>query len=66
MEIATGEVESFDVTARCGFITTEDASEDVFFRIKEGNSPFVEEGDEVRFRIVQTIDGLRAENVEPV
>jgi CspA family cold shock protein len=54
----------FNDTGGYGFISTEDADEDVFFHMEDIGGPDLEEGQDLEFEIVQADKGPRAKNVE--
>jgi CspA family cold shock protein len=55
---------TFNDTGGYGFISTEDADEDVFFHMEDIGGPDLEEGQDLEFEIVQADKGPRAKNVE--
>ena len=61
--MATGEVDFFNDTGGYGFISTEDADEDVFFHMEDVGGPDLEEGQEVEFEIEQAEKGPRAKEL---
>ncbi len=63
IEMAKGKVDFFNDTGGYGFITTEDADEDVFFHMEDVGGPDLEEGQEVEFDIEDAPKGPRATNV---
>jgi len=62
--MAQGTVDFFNDTGGYGFISTEDADEDVFFHMEDIGGPDLEEGQDLEFEIVQADKGPRAKNVE--
>ncbi len=62
--MANGTVDFFNDTGGYGFISTEDADEDVFFHMEDIGGPDLEEGQEVEFDIEQADKGPRATNLE--
>ena len=61
--MAKGEVDFFNDTGGYGFISTDDADEDVFFHMEDVGGPDLEEGQEVEFDIEEAEKGPRATNV---
>ena len=61
--MANGKVDFFNHTGGYGFISTEDADEDVFFHMEDVGGPDLEEGQEIDFDIEQAPKGPRATNV---
>src|SRR6056297_474817 len=61
--MANGKVDFFNDTGGYGFISTEDADEDVFFHMEDVGGPDLEEGQEVEFEIEQAPKGPRAKNL---
>jgi len=61
--MANGTVDFFNDTGGYGFITTEDADEDVFFHMEDVGGADLEEGQELEFDIEQAPKGPRATNV---
>ncbi|NUC72941.1 cold-shock protein [Haloterrigena sp. SYSU A558-1] len=61
--MANGKVDFFNDTGGYGFISTEDADEDVFFHMEGVGGPDLEEGQDVDFDIEQAPKGPRATNV---
>ncbi len=61
--MAKGEVDFFNDTGGYGFISTEDADDDVFFHMEDVGGPDLEEGTEIEFDIEQAPKGPRATNV---
>jgi CspA family cold shock protein len=58
-----GKVDFFNDTGGYGFISTEDADEDVFFHMEDVGGPDLEEGESIEFDIEQAPKGPRATNV---
>ncbi len=58
-----GKVDFFNHTGGYGFISTEDADEDVFFHMEDVGGPDLEEGQTIEFDIEQAPKGPRASNV---
>jgi CspA family cold shock protein len=61
--MAKGTVDFFNDTGGYGFISTEDADEDVFFHMEDIGGPDLEEDQELEFDIEQAPKGPRATNV---
>ena len=61
--MATGTVDFFNDTGGYGFISTEDADDDVFFHMEDVGGPDLEEGQDIEFDIEQAPKGPRATNV---
>ena len=61
--MAKGKVDFFNDTGGYGFISTDDADEDVFFHMEDVGGPDLEEGQEIEFDIEQAPKGPRATNV---
>jgi CspA family cold shock protein len=61
--MAEGKVDFFHDTGGYGFVTTEDADEDVFFHMEDVGGPDLEEGQNIEFDIEQAPKGPRATNV---
>jgi CspA family cold shock protein len=61
--MAKGKVDFFNDTGGYGFISTEDADEDVFFHMEDVGGPDLEEGQEIEFDIEDAPKGPRAKNV---
>ena len=61
--MATGTVDFFHDRKGYGFISTEDADEDVFFHMDDVSGEDLEEGQEVEFDIEQAPKGPRATNL---
>ena len=61
--MAKGNVDFFNDTGGYGFISTDDADEDVFFHMEDVGGPDLEEGEEIEFDIDQAPKGPRATNV---
>jgi CspA family cold shock protein len=61
--MAEGEVDFFNDTGGYGFISTEDADDDVFFHMEDVGGPDLEEGQAVEFEIEQAPKGPRATNL---
>jgi len=61
--MANGTVDFFNNTGGYGFISTEDADEDVFFHMEDVGGPDLEEGQDIEFDIEQAPKGPRATNV---
>ncbi|MFB6153129.1 MAG: cold-shock protein [Halodesulfurarchaeum sp.] len=64
--MATGTVDFFHSRKGYGFITTDDADDDVFFHMEDVGGPDLEEGQEVEFDIDDAPKGPRAVNVQRV
>ena len=62
--MANGTVDFFHDTGGYGFITTEDADEDVFFHMEDVGGADLKEGQDIDFDIEQAPKGPRATNVE--
>ena len=61
--MVNGKVDFFNDTGGYGFISTEDADDDVFFHMEDVGGPDLEEGQDVDFDIEQAPKGPRATNV---
>ncbi len=61
--MANGKVDFFNDTGGYGFISTEDADDDVFFHMEDVGGPDLEEGQDITFEIEQAPKGPRATNV---
>ncbi|GAB6879468.1 cold shock domain-containing protein [Halorubrum gandharaense] len=61
--MAEGEVDFFNDTGGYGFISTDDADEDVFFHMEDVGGPDLEEGEQIEFEIESSPKGPRAANV---
>jgi CspA family cold shock protein len=61
--MANGKVDFFNDTGGYGFISTEDADEDVFFHMEDVGGPDLEEGQDIDFDIEDAPKGPRATNV---
>ncbi len=61
--MAKGKVDFFNDTGGYGFISTEDADDDVFFHMEDVGGEDLEEGQEIEFDIEQAPKGPRATNV---
>ncbi len=61
--MAHGKVDFFNDTGGYGFISTDDADDDVFFHMEDVGGPDLEEGQEIEFDIEQAPKGPRATNV---
>ncbi|GAA0247805.1 hypothetical protein GCM10009000_074810 [Halobacterium noricense] len=61
--MAKGNVDFFNDTGGYGFISTEDADDDVFFHMEDVGGEDLEEGTEIEFDIEQAPKGPRATNV---
>jgi CspA family cold shock protein len=61
--MAKGKVDFFNHTGGYGFISTEDADDDVFFHMEDVGGADLEEGQEIEFEIEQNPKGPRATNV---
>ncbi len=61
--MAKGNVDFFNDTGGYGFISTDDADDDVFFHMEDIGGPDLEEGTEVEFDIEQAPKGPRATNL---
>ncbi len=64
--MAKGNVDFFNDTGGYGFISTDDADDDVFFHMEDVGGPDLEEGTEIEFSIEQAPKGPRATNVTRV
>ena len=62
--MATGKVDFFHDRKGYGFITTDDADDDVFFHMEDVDGDDLEEGQEVEFDIEQADKGPRAVNLK--
>jgi CspA family cold shock protein len=60
--MATGTVDFFNDTGGYGFISTEDADDDVFFHMEDVGGPDLEEGQDIEFNTEQAPKGPRATN----
>ena len=61
--MAKGKVDFFNHTGGYGFISTDDADDDVFFHMEDVGGPDLEEGVEIEFDIEQAPKGPRATNI---
>ena len=61
--MAKGNVDFFNDTGGYGFISTDDADDDVFFHMEDVGGPDLEEGTDIEFDIEQAPKGPRATNV---
>jgi len=61
--MANGTVDFFNDTGGYGFISTDDADDDVFFHMEDVGGPDLEEGTDIDFDIEQAPKGPRATNV---
>ncbi|MFC7199307.1 cold-shock protein [Halospeciosus flavus] len=61
--MASGNVDFFNDTGGYGFISTEDADDDVFVHMEDVGGPDLEEGEELEFDIEDSPKGPRATNV---
>ena len=61
--MAEGEVDFFNDTGGYGFISTEDADDDVFFHMEDVGGPDLGEGQAIEFDIESSPKGPRASNV---
>jgi CspA family cold shock protein len=61
--MANGKVDFFNDTGGYGFISTDDADDDVFFHMEDVGGPDLEEGQEIEFDIEEAEKGPRATNV---
>ena len=61
--MAKGKVDFFNDTGGYGFISTEDADDDVFFHMEDVGGDDLQEGQEVEFSIEQAPKGPRATNL---
>lgn len=61
-----GRVDYFGDDSEYGFITSPDVDTDVLFHIEEVDSFDLEEGQKIEFEIIQTEEGPRARNIQPV
>ena len=61
--MASGKVDFFNDTGGYGFISTEDADDDVFFHMEDVGGDDLTEGEEIEFDIEQADKGPRATNV---
>ncbi|MFB6282626.1 MAG: cold-shock protein [Halobacteria archaeon] len=64
--MANGKVDFFHDSNGYGFISTDDADDDVFFHIEDIDGDDVEEGTELEFDIEQAPKGPRATNIARV
>ncbi|MFB6174177.1 MAG: cold-shock protein [Halobacteriales archaeon] len=62
--MATGTVDFFHDRKGYGFISTDDADDDVFFHMEDVGGPDLEEGEDVEFDIEDAPKGPRAKNVK--
>lgn len=62
--MARGTVKFFHDEDGYGFITTDDADDDVFFHISDVSGVDPDEGEEFKFDIVQGDRGPRAANIQ--
>ena len=61
---ATGTVDFFNDTAGYGFIETDAREEDVFYHMEDIGGPDIQEGEKLRFRIIEADKGPRATDVQ--
>jgi cold shock protein len=61
--MVNGKVDFFNDTGGYGFISTDDADEDVFFHMEDVGGEDLTEGTEIEFDIEQAPKGPRATNV---
>ena len=61
--MANGTVDFFHDTGGYGFITTDDADDDVFFHMEDVGGADLEEGQDIEFDIEPAEKGPRATNV---
>jgi CspA family cold shock protein len=61
--MSKGTVDFFNDTGGYGFISTDDADDDVFFHMEDVGGPDLEEGQDVEFEIEDAPKGPRATNV---
>lgn len=61
--MSKGTVDFFHNSGGYGFISTEDADEDVFFHMEDIDGADLEEGTDVEFTIEQAPKGPRATNL---
>ncbi len=61
--MANGKVDFFNDTGGYGFISTDDADDDVFFHMEDVGGEDLTEGTEIEFDIEQAPKGPRATNV---
>ena len=61
--MAEGNVDFFNDTGGYGFISTDDADDDVFFHMEDVGGPDLEEGQALEFEIESSSKGPRAANV---
>ncbi len=61
--MAKGNVDFFNDTGGYGFISTDDADDDVFFHMEDIGGPDLEEDQEVEFSIESSPKGPRAANL---
>jgi len=64
--MANGKVDFFNDTGGYGFISTDDADDDVFFHMEDVGGEDLTEGTEIDFSIEQAPKGPRATNVTRV
>ncbi len=64
--MANGKVDFFNDTGGYGFISTDDADDDVFFHMEDVGGEDLTEGTEIEFDIEQAPKGPRAKNVTRV
>ena len=63
LAMAKGNVDFFNDTGGYGFISTDDADDDVFFHMEDVGGPDLEEGQDVEFSIESSPKGPRAANL---
>lgn len=61
--MSQGTVDFFNHSGGYGFISTDDADDDVFFHMDDVEGPDLEQGQDVEFEIEQAPKGPRATNL---
>jgi CspA family cold shock protein len=61
--MAKGTVDFFHSRKGYGFISTDDADDDVFFHMEDVGGPDLQEGEDIEFDIENAPKGPRAKNV---
>ncbi|MEF8757133.1 MAG: cold shock domain-containing protein [Halobacteriales archaeon] len=61
--MAKGTVDFFHSRKGYGFISTDDADDDVFFHMEDVGGPDLQEGEDIEFDIDEAPKGPRATNV---
>jgi CspA family cold shock protein len=62
--MSKGTVDFFNDTGGYGFISTDDADDDVFFHMEDVGGPDLEEGQDVEFEIEEADQGPRAVDLQ--